>query len=84
MKFDRYAGMASALSFIFIWAFVAWLGVIGPIWRAYWIASPEQWLGFAGAIVGALATILAGTAALFAAYKSLFENSSGQRRVCRN
>jgi hypothetical protein len=31
----------------------------------------EQWLGFAGAIAGALATIVAGGAALFAAYKTL-------------
>src|SRR5450631_1282392 len=71
MNFDRYAGMASAIGLVLIWAIVAWLGVAGPIWRAYWTASPEQWLGFAGAIAGALATIIAGAAALFAAYKTL-------------
>jgi hypothetical protein len=71
MNFDRYAGMASAVGVILIWAIVAWLGVAGPIWRGYWTASPEQWLGFAGAIAGALATIIAGAAALFAAYKTL-------------
>jgi hypothetical protein len=71
MNFDRYAGMASAVGLIVIWSVVAWFGVAGPIWRAYWTASPEQWLGFAGAIFGALATIVAGAAALFAAYKTL-------------
>jgi hypothetical protein len=71
MNFDRYVGMASAVGIVLIWAIVAWIGVAGPIWRAYWTASPEQWLGFAGAIAGALATIVAGGAALFAAYKTL-------------
>jgi hypothetical protein len=71
MNFDRYVGMASAVGIVLIWAIVAWIGIAGPIWRAYWTASPEQWLGFAGAIAGALATIAAGAAALFAAYKTL-------------
>ena len=71
MNFDRYVGMASAVGIVLIWAIVAWIGIAGPIWRAYWTASPEQWLGFAGAIAGALATIVAGGAALFAAYKTL-------------
>jgi methyl-accepting chemotaxis protein len=71
MRFDRYAGIVSAVGLVLIWAVVAWLGVAGPIWRAYWTASPEQWLGFAGAIAGAMATLLAGALALFAAYKTL-------------
>src|SRR5258708_3533217 len=71
MKFDRYAGMASAVGILLIWAIIAWIGVAGPIWRARYTATPDQWLGLAGAIFGAMATLLAGGAALFAAYKTL-------------
>src|SRR5437870_5858090 len=71
MYFDRYSGMAAVVGILLIWAIIAWLGLAGPIWHAYWTASPEQWLGVAGAIAGALATIAAGAAALFAAFKAL-------------
>lgn len=71
MKFERLCGAATAASLLLIWAIVAWLGFAGPIWRATWSATNGEWLGFAGAVAGALATIAAGAAALFAAYKTL-------------
>lgn len=64
--FDRYVGMASAIGFLLIWAIVAWLGVAGPIWRAYWTASASEWLGFAGNLFGGVMTLAVGFAAWIA------------------
>lgn len=49
MNFERYAGTASAVGVVLVLTMVGWLGVAGPVWRACWTASPDQWLGFAGA-----------------------------------
>jgi hypothetical protein len=71
MYFDRFAGLLAAAFLCLTLAIVAWTGVAGPIWRAHDTASPDQWLGFAGAVLGGFATLFTGGAALFAAYKTL-------------
>jgi hypothetical protein len=71
MNFDRFAGFFAASAICLTLAIVNWTGVVSPIWRATNTATPDQWLGFAGAILGALATLLAAGLALFAAVKTL-------------
>jgi hypothetical protein len=71
MNFDRFAGIFAASAICLTLAIVSCTGVIGPIWRATNTATPDQWLGFAGAILGAVATPLAAGLALFAAIKTL-------------
>lgn len=71
MKFDRFAGFFAASAVCLTMAIVLWTGVVGPIWRATYTATPDQWLGFVGSLIGAVATVAAGLTALFAAYKTL-------------
>jgi hypothetical protein len=75
MNFDRFAGFLAASFICLILAIVAWSGVAGPIWRASSTASSEQWLGFAGTVLGAVlsssATLLAAGVALYAAFRTL-------------
>jgi hypothetical protein len=68
MNFERYAGIASAVGVVLVLTMVGWLGVAGPVWRAYWTASPDQWLGFAGAIGAALITVFGTGLAAVAAW----------------
>jgi hypothetical protein len=76
MKFDRYAGLASVVGIVLVWVMIVWLGVGGPIWRAYWTASPEQWLGFAGNVLGGAMTLLAAGSAWFAVQSEISANRS--------
>lgn len=71
MNFDRFAGLFAASAICLTLAFAAWTGIVGPIWQAGHTATPDQWLGFLGSVVGALATLVAALIALFAAYKTL-------------
>lgn len=71
MKFERYAGMASAVGIVLILTLIGWLGVAGPVWRAYWTASPDQWLGFAGAVVAGVMTIIAAIVAWFSVQQQI-------------
>ncbi|MGY4198948.1 hypothetical protein [Bradyrhizobium sp. USDA 4520] len=71
MNFDRFCGLLSATVLCLTLAIASWSGIVGPIWRASYSATPDQWLGFAGSLVGAFATLLAAGIALFAAYKTL-------------
>jgi hypothetical protein len=71
MNFDRFAGLFAASAICLTLAIVTWSGVAGPIWRATDGATPDQWLGFAGSLIGALATLAAGLIALLAAFKTL-------------
>lgn len=71
MKFDRFCGLLSAAVICLALAIASWSGVVGPIWKASYSATPDQWLGFVGSLVGALATLLAAGIALFAAYRTL-------------
>jgi hypothetical protein len=71
MNFDRFAGFFAASAVCLTMAIVVWTGVVGPIWRATYTATPDQWLGFVGSLIGAVATVAAGLTALFAAYKTL-------------
>jgi hypothetical protein len=68
MNFDRFAGLLAASFICLTLTVLAWLGIAGPIWRASYTASPEQWLGFAGtvfgAVLGAVATLSAAGIAL--------------------
>jgi len=65
-NWDRFAGMASAVGLLLLLAIISWTGVAGPLWRSYWTATPEQWLGFAGNVLGGLATLAAAIVAWFA------------------
>jgi len=71
--FDRYAGMASAVGAVLIMTMVAWLGIAGPIWRAYWSATPDQWLSFAGSVLGGFMTLTAAIVAWFAVQAQIGE-----------
>jgi hypothetical protein len=71
MNFDRFCGLLSASMICLILAIASWSGIVGPIWRASYSATPDQWLGFVGSLIGALATLLAAGVALFAAYRTL-------------
>jgi hypothetical protein len=66
MNFDRYAGMASAVGIVLTLTLIVWLGIAGPIWRAYWSATPDQWLSFAGSVLGGFMTLAAAIVAWFA------------------
>jgi hypothetical protein len=67
MTFDRLAGMLSAVGIILILTMIGWLGIAGPIWKATWSATPDQWLGFVATIAGSFITsIVASVAILFA------------------
>jgi hypothetical protein len=68
MNFDRFAGLFAASAICLTLAIATWTGVFGPIWRATYTATPDQWLGFFGSVIGA---VLAALIALFAAYKTL-------------
>ena len=87
MKFERYAAMAAAVGLVLIFSLIAWLGIAGPIWRASWTATPAEWLGFAGNLVGGLMTILAATVAWFAVQAQIREQRrsvESQRRDMAN
>ncbi|MGM5020208.1 hypothetical protein [Tardiphaga sp. 367_B4_N1_1] len=87
MNYDRFSGMAAAVGIILIIAIVAWIGVAGPLWRAAWIATPAEWLGFAGNVVGGLFTLTAAIAAWFAVRAQINEQRrsiESQRRDLAN
>jgi hypothetical protein len=84
MKRPEWPGIATAVGVVLIIAIVAWLGVAGPIWRAYWTASAEQWLGFAGNVFGGLITLTAAIIAWFAVRAQIEEQRLASERHRRD
>lgn len=71
MENKDWPGITTAVLILFILTMIVWLGVAGPIWNAAWTASPDQWLGFAGSVLGALVTLLAAIVAWFAVSRQI-------------
>jgi hypothetical protein len=68
MSYSRFAEIAVAPCFGLIFALVGWWEVAGPIWRAEWIGSAEQWLNVASATLVGCAILVGGVGALFGAH----------------
>jgi hypothetical protein len=71
MRRPEWPGIATAAVVILIGVIGAWLNIFGPIWRSAWTASPDQWLGFAGAIVGSFITSVIAVAAIYFAWRGI-------------
>jgi len=55
----QWPGIATASFIALTLAIIAWTGIVGPLWNAWWEAKPADWLGFAGNIAAGLMTICA-------------------------
>jgi hypothetical protein len=71
MSYSRFAEIAVALCFGLIFALVGWWEIAGPIWRAEWIGSAEQWLNVASATLIGCAILVGGVGALCSAHGML-------------
>lgn len=71
MKKDRIPSYTLGLM-IFGAALIFWIPIfVRPIAKAILDGTPEQWLSFAGSVIGAFATLAAAGLALFAAYRTI-------------
>ena len=71
MSYHRFAGMAVALCFGLTFALVGWWEIEGPIWRAEWIGSAEQWLNVASATLIGCAILVGGVGAFRGVHEML-------------
>ncbi len=71
MSYHPFPEMAVALCFGLTFALVGWWEIEGPIWRAEWIGSAEQWLNVASATLIGCAILVGGVGAFRGVHEML-------------